>query len=50
LKIYSLAADQQEINGDTTTMNRTNAWIKDLSKDIYLREAVNTISLMNEEK
>ncbi len=50
LKIYSLPADLNEINGDTTTLSRTNAWIKELSKDIYLKEAVNTISLMNDSK
>ena len=50
LKIYSLPADLQDIKGDTTTMSRTKAWIKELSKDIYLKEAVNTIPLMNDIK
>ncbi len=50
LKIYSIPSDLAELQSDTTTLSRNNAWIKDLSKDIYLKEAVNTISLMNDIK
>jgi carboxyl-terminal processing protease len=48
LNITSLTDDSQDLKGDSTTIARTNSWVKDLSKDIYLKEAVNTISLMNE--
>lgn len=50
LKISSLTSDIQELQGDTVSLSRNNAWIKELSKDIYLKEAVNTISIMNEIK
>ena len=50
LKIYSLPVDIQELKGDTVSLARNNNWIKDLSKDIYLKEAVKTITLMNDTK
>ena len=43
-----MPSDLAEFQSDTTTLSRNNAWIKDLSKDIYLKEAVDTISLMND--
>jgi carboxyl-terminal processing protease len=50
LKIYSLSTDIQDLKGDTVTIAGRNTWIKDLSKDIYVKEAVNTISLINNTK
>jgi carboxyl-terminal processing protease len=48
LKIHSLVIDEQAMKGDTAKMARNSNWIKELSKDLSLKEAVQTISLINE--
>jgi carboxyl-terminal processing protease len=50
LKIRSLAVDVKSMNGDTAKIARSNNWIKELLKDIDLKEAINTIDLINEIK
>ncbi len=50
LKIHLLAIEEQAMKGDTAKIVRNNNWIKELSKDLDLKEAVQTISLINEIK
>lgn len=50
LKVAALPVDIAETKGDTVILARTNKWIKDLSKDIYLKQAVKTLDLSNEIK
>ncbi|MEM7104243.1 MAG: carboxy terminal-processing peptidase [Bacteroidota bacterium] len=40
LKISSLKADMASINMDTTKVAQRENWIKDLSEDVYLNEAI----------
>ncbi len=44
LNIYSLKADADRINLDTTTIEKNKAFLKMLQKDIYLSEAVNIMN------
>ena len=46
LKIKNLKEDMGEINSDEAKKERNEAWIKSLSKDIYLDEALNVIADM----
>jgi len=46
LSITALKIDIAKMEGDTTKIARSEKWIKDLNKDIYLEEAVNVISDM----
>lgn len=50
LKIQTLLSDDNEIKNDTSKLNRNKNWVKDLSKDIQLREAVRTLSLISTTK
>jgi carboxyl-terminal processing protease len=43
LTIAALSADMAEMKGDTAKITRSDRWIKDLNKDIYLEEAVKVI-------
>jgi carboxyl-terminal processing protease len=47
LKIRALQSDDDEMKGDTSKITRSKNWIKELSKDIQLREAVQTVNLIN---
>lgn len=44
LKISSLISDDKEMKTDTSKMNRNKNWIKELTRDIQLKEAVQVIS------
>ena len=46
LNISALSADITEMKGDTAKIARSDKWIKDLNKDIYLEEAVKVIGDM----
>ena len=46
LTISALIADVAEMEGDTTKIARSDRWIKDLNKDIFLEEAVKVIGDM----
>ena len=43
IDIASLEADQADIASDSSKMARTDAWLKDLRKDIYLFESFNVL-------
>jgi carboxyl-terminal processing protease len=45
LKIEPPLADLNEINADTVSQTKSKNWISDLSKDLYLKQAVQTIRL-----
>lgn len=47
LSIRALLADQAKIKSDTAALARTENWIKDLQKDIYLREAAKVVGAIN---
>jgi carboxyl-terminal processing protease len=47
LKIRSLIKDTEEMKGDTGKIVRNANWIKGLTKDIDLKEAVHAINLIN---
>jgi carboxyl-terminal processing protease len=44
LKISSLISDDAEMKSDTAKLNRNKNWIKDLSRDIQLKEAVQVVN------
>jgi carboxyl-terminal processing protease len=46
LTIAAMGADIAEMKGDTTKIARSDKWIKDLNKDIFLEEAVKVIGDM----
>ena len=46
LTIAALGVDITEMKGDTTKIARSDRWIKDLNKDIFLEEAVKVIGDM----
>jgi carboxyl-terminal processing protease len=48
LAINVLSADLQVIEADTSLKARTDVWIKDLKKDIYLFETVNILNDIDE--
>jgi len=50
LKIRTLLSDDNDAKGDTAKLSRSKNWVQDLSKDVNLKEAVNTISLINTSK
>lgn len=50
LKIRTLLVDDQAAKGDTAILARTNNWVKDLGKDLYLKEAVQVVGLINIKK
>ena len=50
LKVLGLAVDIAEAKGDTAIIARSAIWLKDLSKDLYLKQAVQTINISNELK
>ena len=43
VSVSNLAADLSKINSDSTAIARNKQFIKNLSKDIYLNEAVNVL-------
>ena len=43
ISIAATAADVAEMAGDTAKIARSNSWIKDLNKDIFLEEAVKVV-------
>ena len=47
LKISTLVSDNNAMKNDTSKIVRNKTWIKDLSKDIQLKEAVQVVNLMN---
>jgi carboxyl-terminal processing protease len=47
LQISALPEDLAKLKNDTSAITRTNSWIKDLKKDLYLKEAVNVINQLN---
>lgn len=47
LAIRLLVSDQAKIKNDTAALARTNVWIKDLQKDIYLKEAAKVVETIN---
>lgn len=50
MKVKALASDLNEIKGDSAKLIRNKNWIKDLSKDIQLKEAAQVINLINTTK
>ncbi|HEY4787856.1 MAG TPA: carboxy terminal-processing peptidase [Bacteroidales bacterium] len=47
LKITTLKSDDAEMKNDTAKLSRNQNWIKDLTKDIQLKEAARVISYEN---
>lgn len=47
LKVRSLLSDEKELKSDTAKINRNKTWVNELSKDIYLKEAVSVVSKLN---
>lgn len=47
LSIRLLVSDQAKIKKDTAALARTDIWIKDLQKDIYLKEAAKVVGAIN---
>lgn len=47
LAIRSLLTDQAKIKNDTAALNRSGNWIKDLKKDIYLKEAAKVVQAIS---
>lgn len=50
LKISTLIADGNDMKNDTSKIARNKTWIKDLTKDIQLKEAVHIVSLISTTK
>jgi carboxyl-terminal processing protease len=50
LNITNLADDLPKINIDSTNINRNEAWLKMLKKDMYLSETVNIVADMIKQK
>jgi carboxyl-terminal processing protease len=50
LDIKSLAVDISQAKNDTSKMAQTQAWIKELKKDIVLKEAFNVVAEIGAEK
>jgi carboxyl-terminal processing protease len=43
LNVRALISDESKIKNDTSAMARTDKWIQDLKKDIYLKEAAKVV-------
>ena len=43
LNIAALKSDLAEMKGDTAKISRSDRWLKDLNRDIFLEEAVRVI-------
>ncbi|MDP4210591.1 MAG: carboxy terminal-processing peptidase [Bacteroidota bacterium] len=50
LKVHSLTADISKMDGDTAKIVRNTNWIKDLSRDLYLKEAVQVVAKIEKSK
>jgi carboxyl-terminal processing protease len=50
LTIEPMAVDINALKGDTIKLGLNKKWINDLKKDVYLKEAVNVIKLINTTK
>jgi carboxyl-terminal processing protease len=50
LRIIALPEDLEKLKNDSSAVNRTNSWIKDLKKDLYIKEAVTVINKLNSVK
>ncbi|HEX2935340.1 MAG TPA: carboxy terminal-processing peptidase [Bacteroidales bacterium] len=47
LAIRALLADEAKIKNDTAALNRSGNWIKDLQKDLYLKEAAKVVEAIS---
>jgi carboxyl-terminal processing protease len=50
MNVQTLVSDDKAAKGDTSKLNRNKVWVRDLAKDIYLKEAVKTVSLFSSVK